>query len=614
MSAVVRRAVLALAVTTFLLPCAAAHAAPSAGVLAPVSQCQGIIDSGAKSAKFLVRWADLQPDAPGAAAVTYKDTLIDDYSHCFHRLKLAGVSVYVAIFGTPAWANGGQGPSVPPDAAGVAQYGKLLQKLSTYVEGPSPHNWFNVVSGYMIWNEADGPTFWQNPSAAAYVPLLKAGWAGVQAGNASAPSAESLRAKVGFTPLTGGNEAYLAAAYAAEPKLNDYFDAVPVDMDTACNLASPYEYYRDGTTGPIGQTSFLGYREVHQLLAAKGKGDAPLWMEFGWSTSKGRCDQGASTGLKPGGVSEADQALYLRQAHHCLNEDPYVTHAWWFYLQDNLSNALETDRYFGLLHQDGAAKPAMAAFGDLLAGNDTLAGQACGDFTAPSVSIVSPGDGTAYNGTIALIAKATDASGVRAVTIDVDGNRIYSYNAGEGKAFPADQSFGDPSKQWFGARDLKPGRHTILASARDIWGNVGTTTRVVTKVDPATLKGRAKIQLRGTSIPRRVRTRTYTIGGTIVANTVTLASGEAVTGPLLGIIPQGKVRVSWQYWRVKKGKRSAWVQLHGNGGYANGSLAYKPFSFTQKLVYRGRWRVQVQYLATKPFSSTRTKYYSFTAR
>ena len=60
------------------------------------------------------------------------------------------------------------------------------------------------------------------------------------------------------------------------------------------------------------------------------------------------------TGTKPAGVSEADQATYLKEAFHCLSEDPYVEAALWFNNRDRTPGDGELDRY-GLKRFDAAS-------------------------------------------------------------------------------------------------------------------------------------------------------------------------------------------------------------------------------------------------------------------
>ena len=171
--------------------------------------------------------------------------------------------------------------------------------------------------------------------------------------------------------LTGNDYPFLEQLYAAGAK--GAFDAVSVHTDTACGIASPYDYYR-APDGRVSQYSFLGYQEVLKSMAAAGDGDKKLWMtEMGWSSSGAPCDQGVWAGQKAGGVSEDTQALFLRQAWHCVAGDPRVAGVFWFNLTD-LGADDQPDHRFGLLRFDGSEKPAFAALADVAAGNDRLPG------------------------------------------------------------------------------------------------------------------------------------------------------------------------------------------------------------------------------------------------
>ncbi len=85
--------------------------------------------------------------------------------------------------------------------------------------------------------------------------------------------------------------------------------------------------------------SFLAYREVHAVMLANGD-DKPIWMtELSWRTTSAVCSEGAWAGQKPEGVSEQQQATFLRQAYHCLAQDPYVQVALWFPLADRTASS-----------------------------------------------------------------------------------------------------------------------------------------------------------------------------------------------------------------------------------------------------------------------------------
>src|SRR3712207_59979 len=219
--------------------------------------------------------------------------------------------------------------------------------------------------------------FWPGgPDPAAYVTLLRAPYAAIKR--------EDPAAKVIFGPTTGNNYEFVQQAYAAGAK--GFFDAMAVHTDTACLVDSPTRYYREN--GKIARFTFLGYRSVREVMLANGD-DRPIWMtELGWSANSLRCDRGRWAGMKDAGVPEPVQAQYLREAYHCLREDPYVTVAMWFNNRDINGDGSELDSY-GLWRKDGSHRPAYGAFRDVAAGNDTISGP-CGDFGGPRIQILAP--------------------------------------------------------------------------------------------------------------------------------------------------------------------------------------------------------------------------------
>ena len=141
--------------------------------------------------------------------------------------------------------------------------------------------------------------------------------------------------------LTGNDYPFLEGVYAAGGK--GYFDAVGVHTDTACNILSPYEYLR-GSDNRMIPDSFLAYREVHAVMVANGD-DKPIWMtELSWRTTSAsllgrRCGPGRSAKAS----ATQQQATYLRQAYHCMAQDPYVQVALWFPLVDERRRHLRAD-------------------------------------------------------------------------------------------------------------------------------------------------------------------------------------------------------------------------------------------------------------------------------
>jgi hypothetical protein len=431
------------------------------------------------------------------------------------------------------------------------------------------------VDAYEIWNEEDEGHFWPGgPNAAEYVALLKASHRTIKAADPAAT--------VVFGPTTGNNYAFLEQAYAAGAK--GHFDAMAVHTDTACLVDSPMSYYREG--GRVARFTFLGYREVRRTMLANGD-DKPIWMtEFGWSATRNRCDRGRWGGQKDAGVSEAQQAQFLREAYHCLQEDPYVQVAMWFNSRDLTGDGSELDSY-GLKRADGSERPATAAFRDVAAGRDTVTGP-CGDFAAPRVQILSPSPGHQFGERDSLLVKAVSPDrDVLRMSFAVAGPAARKIRSFTNEGLPLDLARRPALINWFRARQLPVGRHTIVVTAVDKQGNEGTATVPVERVNPAALPAQP------------VTFRSLRLAG--------LGRRKVLTGALLSPLRftiGGTVRVEWQAFRA-----GGWKKVHG--GLKN---AAKPFAFRQQLKYPGRWRVRVVYSGVRPHKRAASPWRTFTAR
>ena len=426
------------------------------------------------------------------------------------------------------------------------------------------------VEAYEIWNEADEPHFWPGaPDAAGYVNLLKASYTAIKRADPSA--------KVVFSPTTGNNYEFVAQAYALGAK--GYFDAMAVHTDTACLVAGPTEYYRENDK--LARFVFLGYRTVREVMLAHAD-DKPIWMtEFGWSSTQRRCDRGRWAGQKDAGVPEPVQAQFLREAYHCMKEDPYVEVAMWFNSRDLHGDGSELDSY-GLRRADGSRRPAYDAFKDVVRGVDTVTGP-CGDFVAPTVNVQHPPANFMFGDRDRLYMRATSPDAdVKRVTFAYkmpNGElQNLSHHANE-SGLPLDFTRGIPSFRWFGALKLPFGEHTIVVLARDLHDNETRIDVPVRKVNPATLS------------PQRAKVSAVSVSGSGMRRSI---RGEVLSGLPFAI--SGRVRVVWQ---AKRGRR--WKKVHG--GSRN---AHRPFVFHQTLRYAGRWRVRVVYDGARPYRKTKS--------
>lgn len=522
----------------------------------PAGSADTVGQLGAKWVRAFVRWDQVEPDGPGV----WMPGSLRELEGWTAIARLRGLRVVATVVGAPRWANGSGDPYVPPRDPG--DYARFLNALAARERGR--------VAAWEIWNEPDEKDFWHGPVGPEhYAPLLKAAGRAVREAD---PSALVLAA-----PSTGNNYRFLEGLYAAGA--GEAFGGVAVHTDTACLTTRPDSYYREAD-GRVGRFSFLGFREVHDVLALHGHAERPVIMtELGWSATRMRCERGASAGRKAAGVGEAEQASNLRLAYHCLSFYPYVRAALWFSLRDTAAADGEMTRY-GLQRHDGSRRPAFDALAAIGKGTPAGSGE-CGDFAPPSLTVLAPAPGALYDRSLAIEVSARDAkSKLGRISFNANGRRIRSFTGGD---LANGRRIGI---EWMGARDLPYGPVTVTIEALDEFGNTVRREIVVQRVDPAALparRPRIALRLSGRGVNRRVRGKVSSKG--------------------FAFKPGGKVVVQWQYRR--KGR---WVTLHKRSANAN-----RPFDQRQRLRKPGRWRVLAQYSGEKPFLPARSSR-SFRAR
>jgi Cellulase (glycosyl hydrolase family 5) len=396
--------------------------------------------------RVFATWPDLEPQ-PGVFAQDW----LNYYDKLFRSVP-RGTKLIVDIVNSPRWETGSSDEHAPP--ANPADYAAFIGALA--------HRWAGHVAAYEIWNEEDAPIWWTGaPNPAAYAQLLKAAYPAVKAADPSAT--------VVLGGLTGNDYSFLQGVYQAGGKGS--FDAVGVHTDTACNVLSPYSFLR-GSDNRMITDSFLAYREVHATELANGD-RSPIWMtEFSWATTNAVCSAGVFAGQKQQGVSERSQAAYLRQAFHCLKQDPYVKVALWFTMQD------EGGTVSGLARGDGSHKPSYTAMREFVHKGDRLK-ESCGVFTGPKITVASPANHIRYSGPLPIHVFARSRNDVFRVRLEIDGKLIRNYD----NRSPSHTIAG--LLTWQGAKHISLGKHTLTVLAYDKERNVSKRTLVIVHKAPA---------------------------------------------------------------------------------------------------------------------------------
>lgn len=572
--------ILALAVVA-LVPAAGTAQAAQPGInvasLNHDSIAEGLA-TGAKTIRLFASWQELEPngpdDYPNAGNVA-------DYDAAIRQINAGGAQPLFVVLNTPGWASGSNDPLVPP--SDVNTYAKFVGKFAAHNKA------VGAVAGYEIWNEPDENAFWHpTPDAAKYAALLKASYASIKAADPGATVVSG--------PTTGNNYSWIQQLYANGA--GGSFDVVAVHTDTACLDRGPDAFYRD-PGGQLAQFTFLGYRSVHDVMAANGDGGKPIWMsELGWSSTGGgptSCTRGQWAGQKPSGVSEAAQAQFLTQAYACLANDPYVTKADWFTMRDTSGNGVDELNHYGLVHTDGSPKPDLSAFKAVAAAGGGGAAT-CGDFDAPAIRIIKPTPGQQFVDKLDLSAAATDTGvGLARITFSYDNQpaEIRNFTTNLVNNTPVGLA------PWQGSGALALGAHTVTVTALDKNGNTSTASVQVTKVALTALKSTLTPAVKFKSKKVKcTKKRVCSIGGSM-SRAAAAKAGAAV--PSLG----GKVSVEWQF----RNKKKKWRKLVGGLKPAN-----KAFTFKAKLKYKGKWRVRVVYQGQAPWKKVTSKWMTFTVK
>jgi hypothetical protein len=276
-----------------------------------------------------------------------------------HRIK-----VMLAIFGTPGWANRGNGPNVPP--ASIADlrdfaYAAATRYSGTFVPAnaepdsePLP-----AVRLWLAWNEPNNPVFLRHQyrkvggryvmqSAVDYARICNAIYSGVKSTlfggqkvgcGATAPrgnnAPRSRRASI--SPL-----AFLRAAKKAGMKR---FDAYAHHPYYGSAVETPTSRPKSKTAVGLGNIGDL-IKELTRLYGSKR-----VWItEYGYQTKPPD---------RSFGVSYAKQAAYLRQAYTIARKNPRIDMMLWFLLRDQIDLS---GWQSGLVTLGGKKKPAFTTF------------------------------------------------------------------------------------------------------------------------------------------------------------------------------------------------------------------------------------------------------------
>ena len=288
------------------------------------------------------------------------------------------------------------------------------------------------------WAWSEGAPGIQNPDPAKYTTLLKIAYQEIKAIDPDATVVAAGMATVGPASPTQQPWAYpqawndlmfVQAMYDHGAK--GYFDAMGGHP-----YGFAYEPERDPTEPTVNGLAFRRMEQLHQVMAANGDGDTPVWgTEWGWLIRRSECEsQWRAEGRWWQVVSEQQQADYLVRAFQYAEAHwPWMGPLFVNYDYARAKPNCDALSWYGIINADGAHRPAYDALKAMPKGPvlsvepDTLAWMQQFDQRKPistTVRISNAGAGS-FNWTLAVDqpwVSPSDTSGVAGaqVTLTVD--------------------------------------------------------------------------------------------------------------------------------------------------------------------------------------------------
>lgn len=313
-------------------------------------------EAGAAVIRTIVVWKQTAPHRPTDPADPFKAAYrLDDVDDLARSAQERGIELLISIWGTPPWANGGQGPNHPP--ADARELEAFSQALADRYSGR--HAGYPAVRLFSAWNEPNLEQFLapqfdadnRSIAPALYAPIARAIYDGVKRGNPEALVAIGETSPRGHDVPSRGTvqDSHSPARFArllSEERPTLRFDAWAQHPYPARTNVAPDAAVRWPRVG-LGNLERLG----ESLDTWFGRLRTPLWVtEYAHETRPGN-----SIGIAP-----ELQATFAAEALDVAAQSLRVRLFVWFIFRDSSENPWRS----GVLAQDGTPKPAFASFSD----------------------------------------------------------------------------------------------------------------------------------------------------------------------------------------------------------------------------------------------------------
>jgi len=312
-------------------------------------------ESGAAIIRTIVVWEQTAPRRPADPADPFEASYrLDDVDELARGAQERGIELLISIWGTPPWANGGQGRNRPP--ADARELEAFSQALADRYSGR--HAGYPAVRLFSAWNEPNleqflAPQFdadGRSVGPGLYAPIARAIYDGVKKGNPEALVAIGETSPRGHDMPSRGTvqDSHSPARFArllSEEQPRVRFDAWAQHPYPPRTNVAPDSRVRWPRVG-LGNLERFG-KAIDTWFARL---ESPLWLtEYAHETLPGN----------PVGIEPELQAIFAAEALEVAARNPRVRLFIWFILRDSSENPWHS----GILEEDGTPKPAFASFG-----------------------------------------------------------------------------------------------------------------------------------------------------------------------------------------------------------------------------------------------------------
>ncbi len=306
------------------------------------SDFAAIANAGARWLALDVDWNSIQGD--GALSFRWDRAMDRAVLRArAHGLTILGIAAYSPPWARPANCPSGTTHCLPADPNAFGRF--MAAAAQRYGSNSSIAALRGSITSWQIWNEPNHQEFAQpKPSPSQYTAMLKSAYVSIKSvdptatvvtgGTAPAPDAAD---GTEYTP-----ETWLRALYSNGAR--GFFDAVG---------HHPYAF----PVNPLEPHPWNAYTQVavlHVVMTAAGDGNKKIWGT----------EMGGPTGTDAGTLSEAQQSQWVHDYYLGWNTTygEFTGPLIWMEIRDRGTNIGDKWQNMGLLRHNGQAKPAYAAF------------------------------------------------------------------------------------------------------------------------------------------------------------------------------------------------------------------------------------------------------------